>query len=240
MTSRQDVIALYANQVNGVHRHSTEEFYQLEAREKVFHMGPGGVAMDFGCGTADLLAWYAKHFDAMVGVDISDNMLKHADARLKKMGVANVTLQQADDLSVWPWLGERRFDVITSAAVMQYFSAPQIGQFLANAKAHLAPGGRIVMFDIVDPRIYWLFKYGWFAPGPMTAPQVLRALARSAKMLAKGLAKKLALRPRADLMGTTHHPAAIERQAADAGYDVRFVRSMYYEYRYHALLTPKV
>lgn len=239
MISRQDVIALYANQVNGVHRHNTEEFYQLEAREKVYHMGPGATALDFGCGTADLLAYYARHFETMVGVDISDNMLRHAAARLERFGVRNVTLQQADDLSVWPWLGERRFDVITSAAVMQYFSSAQISEFLKNAKPHLAPGGRIVMFDIVDPRMYWLFKYGWATPQPITAGGVARALARTSKMLAVSLLKALRLRPRADLMGYTHHPGSITAQAAQAGYDVAFVRSMYYEYRYHALLTPR-
>jgi cyclopropane-fatty-acyl-phospholipid synthase len=239
MTRREDVIALYARQVNGVHRYNTEEFYQLEAREKLFHLGSGASALDFGCGSADLLAYYAPQFDTLVGVDISDMMLARTAERLRQMGVANVTLRQADDLTVWPWLAERRFDVITSAAVMQYFSPPQIGAFLANAHAHVAPGGRVVMFDLVDPRVYWPFKYGWFSAKPMNAAQVVHALARSVKMLALGLAKALGMRPRADLMGAAHHPAVIKAQAEAAGYSVNFVRSIYYEYRYHALLTPR-
>lgn len=239
MTRREDVVALYADQVDGVHRYRTEAFYQLEAREKLFHMGPGASVLDFGCGSADLLAWYAPHYASLVGVDISDNMLRRAAERLARMGVANVALQQADDLTVWPWLAGRRFDVITSAAVMQYFSAPQIGDFLASARAHLVPGGRVVMFDIVDPRVWWMFKYGWFSARPLGAAAVAHALARSAREIALGLARRVAPRRRADLMGASHHPAAIEQQATRAGYAVQFVRSMYYEYRYHALLTPR-
>ena len=239
MTRREDVIALYAWQVNGIHRHNTEAFLELEAREKIFHLGAGGTALDFGCGSADLLVYYARHFDSVLGVDISANMLGRAQTRIKQFGTDNATLRQADDLTLWPQLGGALFDVITSAGVMQYFSTEQISLFVRNARAHLQPDGRVAMFDIVDPRIYWLFKYGWFSAQSMNAARIGKAIVSSARVLGHGLAKRLALRPRADLMGRTHHPAAIERLASSEGYDVTFVRSMYYEYRYHALLTPR-
>lgn len=49
----------WADQTDGGHRTSAEDFLRLEADEKLFHLGEGDSLLDFGCGSADLLAYFA-------------------------------------------------------------------------------------------------------------------------------------------------------------------------------------
>ena len=237
MISKDDVIRYYADKANGVHRYNTEEFFELEAREKLFHMGPGEALLDFGCGTGDLLAYYAAQFGSMLGVDISDNMVQRARQRLDGFGLQHVEVAQADEGKVWDVVGGRRFDVITSAGVMQYLSGEQIAAFLTAARQRLTAGGRVTMFDLVDPRLYWLFKYGWFRDRPLDAGAAASAIAQSGRVLARKLLRALSGRAE-DHIGFTHHPVVVQMAAERTGFRCRIVCSMYYEYRYHALLTP--
>ncbi len=238
MISKADVVAFYADKSSGLHRYDTEDFYRLEASEKAYHLGKGLSLLDFGCGTADLLVYYAEAFGQMTGVDISQNMLDHARRRLDTFGLRQVELHCADEARVWNCVADRKFDVITSAGVMQYLSEGQIKSFLQAANSHLKSGGRIALFDLVDPRIYWMIKFGWFIDRPHTAGSVLRACAVTARRMARKFLAAVQGKS-SDIMGFAHHPAVIQTIAQDQGFTVRLVRSMYYEYRYHVILEPK-
>jgi cyclopropane-fatty-acyl-phospholipid synthase len=237
MITKEAVIEYYADKANGVHRFNTEEFFELEAREKLFHMGSGQALLDFGCGSGDLLAYYAPQFGSMLGVDLSDNMVRRARQRLDRFGLQHVQVAQADEGKVWEVAGDRRFDVITSAGVMQYLSGEQIAAFLTAARPRLAAGGRVTMFDLVDPRLYWLLKYGWFRDRPLNPWLVVSAVARTGRIWTRKLVRRLSGRAE-DHIGYTHHPLVVQRAAEQTGYRCRIVCSMFYEYRYHALLTP--
>jgi len=235
MITKEAIVHFYSDKTNGIHRFNDEGFYQLEAREKLFHMGSGASLLDFGCGSADLLVYYAPHFERMLGCDISDNMVTRARGRLAQFAITNASVEQADEIAVWRLVAGQRFDFITSAGVMQYLSESQIRLFLGRARDHLNLKGRITLFDLVDPRVYWLAKYGWFQAQPMGLRAMGSGLKQSSKIVLRKLIRSLANRPE-DHMGFSHHPSHIEAVAQAEGYRVRFVRSMYYEYRYHALL----
>ena len=237
MITKSDIINFYADNTNGSHRYNTEEFFKLEAKEKLFHMGSGTSLFDFGCGTGDLLVYYSTAFQCMSGVDISANMVQRARRRLDEFGLESVTVAQADETDVWSVVGDSRFEVITSAGVMQYLSVSQIEEFLRSARMRLLPGGRIAMFDFVDPRLYWLFKYGWFNERPLEFKLVLQSLIQTGRVLVRKLLRSLAGRPE-DHIGYSHHPVVVQRAAERNGFQCRIVCSMYYECRYHALLTP--
>lgn len=237
MITKSAIIDFYADKANGVHRYNTEEFFKREAEEKLFHMGSGSSLFDFGCGTGDLLVYYSTAFQSMSGVDISANMVQRARQRLDEFGLESVNVAQADEANVWSVVGDSKFDVITSAGVMQYLSVSQMEVFLSSARMHLLPGGRIAMFDLVDPRLYWLFKYGWFNERPLDPMLVVRSLMKTGRVLGRKLLRSLAGRPE-DHMGFCHHPVVVQRVAERKGFQCRIVCSMYYEYRYHALLIP--
>jgi len=72
---------------------------------------------DFGCGVGRLAVPFAKISDQVVGVDISESMLKEAAANCKKYSCDNVTLLQSNDqLSNV----EGKFDLIHSFIVLQH------------------------------------------------------------------------------------------------------------------------
>src|SRR5688572_15192321 len=150
----------YSDKASGLHRQNTEEFFAKEAREKLFHLGSAGSVLDFGCGTADLLVYYAKAFPSVVGVDFSENMIARARTRVASFGANNVELLCADDRAVWPLLAGKRFDLITTAGVIQHLSPERLEKFIVACVAHLNEGGRMVFFDAPDWRLYLVFELG--------------------------------------------------------------------------------
>ena len=233
--SKEEIIAYFSAQANGVHRYNNEEFFEREAQEKIFHIGAAKDILDFGCGTGDLLAYFAKQYVTVVGADISEPSVVRARERLAQFGAENAEVFCADENTLWQHLNGRHFDAIVSAAVMQYLSESQLGALLRNAHAYLAPAGRIIMFDVIDPRLYWVVKYGWFRDGPVNLGYVLGGANRSLRILLRKFVRGIAGKPE-DYMGRAHFPNTLERVAKEEGFSFTVIRSMYYEYRYHALM----
>ena len=73
----------------------------------------------------------------------------------------NVRLIEADDRTVWNEL-DTPFDRITATEVLQYLTFEQIENFVVNASGYLKSNGKIVFFDIIEPRSYILWKIGFF------------------------------------------------------------------------------
>ncbi|GBD39714.1 Ubiquinone/menaquinone biosynthesis C-methyltransferase UbiE [bacterium HR37] len=64
--------------------------------------------LDFACGTGRVLTYLESKFDASYGVDISTNMLRVAEQRVKKAKLVNANLLTSPNLLVGP------FDMITA------------------------------------------------------------------------------------------------------------------------------
>ncbi len=97
-----------------------------------------GSALDFGCGTGRLSLALSKHFDEVVGVDVSAGMLAHANESKQEKGITNVTFKEVSGRA--PFL-DQKYDYIHTAMVFQHIH-PTIGMpVLDHLLAHLKPGG---------------------------------------------------------------------------------------------------
>jgi len=106
----------------------------------------GGRAIDLGCGTGRHLPVLAHRYDRVLGVDISAGMLDLA--RRRNHGERNVTLRQAAVLDVSPD-ADGVFDAVMSCAVLHQAGPPE--RVLPHVRGLVAPGGRLVIVDMVDP-----------------------------------------------------------------------------------------
>lgn len=220
----------FKDKTHGGHRYSSEEFLFMEAKEKLFHLDGGKTLLDFGCGSAELLAYYALEYEQLVGVDFSLSMLGEASKRIRERKCNNIDLVLADHKTIWENL-DSTFDRITAAGVIQYLTFQEIDDFIAKSSEHLNKDGKIVFFDILDPRLYPLWKLGLFTPNA----GLLKALYRIGRDFQTSVLATLRKRPR-NIYGFAHNPYKIQKIARRHGFEMRYVQSMYYEYKYHAII----
>jgi SAM-dependent methyltransferase len=97
------------------------------------HFAPAS-ALDFGCGVGRLVVPLAKRCPAVVGVDVSDGMLRRADERCARLGLANVRLLR--DLPP----GEA-FDLVHSFIVFQHIPCPRGLAIIEELLGRLRDGG---------------------------------------------------------------------------------------------------
>lgn len=225
--------AYWKDRSDGGHRRSTADWLEREARGKLLLMGAGASLLDFGCGAGQLLEYYLPHFKRVIGVDFSPAMLSAARVRLAPaLNAGSLQLIEADHATVWNLVPEK-FTCVAAGTVLQYLRLPEVRVLLAGAAQHLEPGGRVVLLDIIDPRLFPLFRAGVFNHPRPTARTVLRGLARVA---VESTRRRLRGEPASD-MGYAHWPGELLRTAEDLGFHGELSWSMYYEYRYHLVLT---
>jgi 2-polyprenyl-3-methyl-5-hydroxy-6-metoxy-1,4-benzoquinol methylase len=88
-----------------------------------------------------------ERFDDVTGIDISEENL----ASMRAAGFENLELANAETFD----LG-RTFDTVLAGELIEHLSNP--GAFLLRAKAHLEPGGRLVLSTPYPFSIaYWLY-----------------------------------------------------------------------------------
>lgn len=81
-------------------------------------------ALDFGCGVGRITLPLAKHCEMVVGVDISENMLKEARQNAEKFSLSNIEFLKGDnDLTKV----SGKFDFVHSFIVFQHIK-PEIGE----------------------------------------------------------------------------------------------------------------
>jgi SAM-dependent methyltransferase len=101
-------------------------------------------AVDLGCGAGRHSVLLADHAEHVVAVDVAERMLDIARAERAR---PNVDYQHRGVLDVTA--AEGPFDVVLSVHALHHVGDP--GVVLPHVRSLLAPGGRLVVADIIDP-----------------------------------------------------------------------------------------
>ncbi len=96
-------------------------------------------ALEIGCGPGRLMRPMSRHFGEIHGVDVSDEMIRLASARLRDTPNAHPHRGSGAGLELFP---DNEFDFVYSYAVFQHIpSRDVVFQYLREAYRTLRPGG---------------------------------------------------------------------------------------------------
>jgi SAM-dependent methyltransferase len=98
-------------------------------------------ALDFGCGVGRVTQALGERFDAVVGVDISETMVRLAGRLNRHGGRVRYVLNQGGDLRVFP---DADFSFVYTNIVLQHLPPPAAWDYLAEFWRVLAPGGLLI------------------------------------------------------------------------------------------------
>ena len=103
--------------------------------------------LDIATATGHTALAFAPHAAAVVGLDLTPQMLPLAANLAAERGVGNLTFMvgDVDDLP----FGNSTFDAVTCRIAPHHF--PDIGRFIAEAARVLKPGGLLAVVDNVVP-----------------------------------------------------------------------------------------
>jgi SAM-dependent methyltransferase len=97
--------------------------------------------LDLGCGTAPVLGELRRHGLDVVGMDYSEDMLEHARARLRAMGLDDAGLIQGDcRATTYP---SGHFDIVVCLGVISYLE--NYDPVIAEIDRLLKPGGTVLI-----------------------------------------------------------------------------------------------
>jgi len=118
-------------------------------------LGPGRKVLEIGCGTGVFLEKVAASGAHITGIDLSEDLLARARARLA--GASNVTLDRgnAEDLP-YP---DGQFDAVYGSSVLHHLD---LVAALRAAHRVLRPGGRLVFAEpnALNPQVMVMFHFG--------------------------------------------------------------------------------
>ena len=103
-----------------------------------------GLAVDLGCGAGRHSVLLADHAENVLAIDIADRMLVIARTERAR---PNIDYQRRGVLDVAPEDGP--FDVVLSVHTLHHVGSADA--VLPHVRSLLAPGGRLIAADIIDP-----------------------------------------------------------------------------------------
>src|SRR5580704_14041230 len=96
-------------------------------------------ALEIGCGPGRLMRPMSRHFGEIHGIDVSDEMIAQANAKLNDIPWAHAHHASGSDLAQFP---SAHFDFVYSYAVFQHIpSADVVFSYLRETVRVLKPGG---------------------------------------------------------------------------------------------------
>ncbi len=102
-------------------------------------------ALDFGCGVGRLTNALARHFDEVVGVDVSSTMIRQAND-LRRQENCSFVVNKRQDLSIFP---EGHFSFVYSDITIQHIPTPAAENYIRDFLRLLTPGG-LALFLVPD------------------------------------------------------------------------------------------
>jgi ubiquinone/menaquinone biosynthesis C-methylase UbiE len=110
------------------------------------------VLADVGCGTGSLTFELARFAGKVIGVDLSQEMLRRARELAKQKKVTNVDLRLGDALKL-P-IPTHSVDAAFCVMVLHFLGDPQ--KAIAELCRIVRPGGSIVLVDLVQHKQEWM------------------------------------------------------------------------------------
>jgi len=117
-------------------------------------VGPEAIVsyLDLGTGTGRILELVAPQAARAVGVDVNNEMLGIARARIEQAGLMHAQVRRAD-LFQLPF-ADKSFSLITLHQVLHYLEDPLAA--VAEAARVLQPGGKVVIVDFAPHQLEFL------------------------------------------------------------------------------------
>lgn len=142
-----------------------EQHYRRQTVESL-GLIPGDTVIEIGCGTGlnfPLLAGRVGSTGRIIGVDLTDQMLKQAEKRVRWNGWANVTLVRSD-ASHYRFPKEVNGILSTFALTL----VPEFDEVIRNGANALAKNGRMAILDFKKPdnKPAWLGRVMAFLTRP--------------------------------------------------------------------------
>ena len=114
---------------------------------------PGDLTLaDIGCGTGNLTFELARFAKKVVGVDLSQHMLRRARAAAHERRLTNVEFRQGDALKLPVDL--RSVDAAFCLMVLHFLAAPE--RAVAELCRITKPGGSVIVMDLVAHKQEWM------------------------------------------------------------------------------------
>ena len=95
-----------------------EEAYRRTAENSLKYLRSDDKVLEFACGTGIVTAAVAPHVASIRAIDISDEMVSRASAKMETLGHKNVEVTQTDLFD--PSLPEGSFDAVMAFNVLLY------------------------------------------------------------------------------------------------------------------------
>ena len=116
--------------------------FETELRRRPAKVWREGTALEIGCGPGRLLLPLSRNFGQLYGIDVSDEMIRRAEEKLR--GIANVKVFCAKD-STLARFADASIDFVYSYAVFQHIPSKDVViGYLTDAIRVLKPGGLFV------------------------------------------------------------------------------------------------
>lgn len=224
----------WSDKSDGMHRSADETSYAKYAAELRAMLPAGGTLLDVGCGACQVTSYLAPHFDRVVGFDRSESMLEAGRKRIAARGIGNVELRLGDAARFPPALPKAA--VVLSYGVVQYLSDAELAAHLAECRRAVADEGIACSAIVPDAALRNAYYFGKLIPTEARLASRVKSYAELTKRKMKG---RLARNPLWDGMGNWFTTPGFSAAAAAAGFDAEFRHCWFYEYRFHALLTPR-
>lgn len=112
---------------------------------------PRARVADLGIGGGELTLLLCQSSERVIGVDRSEAMLERARAKAHKAGVTNLELRRGE-IEALP-LADREVDLVVLSQALHHAVEPR--HALAEAHRVLAPGGRLLVLDLLRHKERW-------------------------------------------------------------------------------------
>lgn len=142
-----------------------EAWYRKQA-VAALGLWPGDTVVEVGCGTGlnfKYLREAVGEQGQIIGLDLTDAMLEHAERRIARKGWTNVMLVQCDAATyAFP------FEVQGVLSTFALTLVPEYEEVIKRAADALATGGRLAVLDFRQPENWplWLVRVGVFITKP--------------------------------------------------------------------------